>query len=405
MKRPSLRPRAAMALLLASLFLAGCFSKAKPLPPPPTPAPEPAPPPPPPAPVGERDLKGAAVDIAKDLAQQIGQGSQTRTLVIDPLLERTTGQQTQTTERVERELTPALSAALAGVALVPFDAEGASKSRLVLTGTIAAADTPDRYAISVSLTDRQTGLVIAQSAARFLEAGLDATPTPFYRDSPALVRDRSVNGYISTSQTEAGKPADPLYVEQIPTAALLAAATAAFEAERWQDALNGYTAAAARPDGQVLRTFNGIYLANIRLGKVADAEQGFGKIAALGLATNNLAVKFFFRPNSTEFLADASLRSVYPMWLRQIARAAVASSSCLNIVGHSSHTGTEAVNDRISLQRAQAVRMMLPREVQAKSRATGVGFRKNIVGSGTDDARDAPDRRVEFEVISCADLK
>jgi outer membrane protein OmpA-like peptidoglycan-associated protein len=354
---------------------------------------------------GEFDLKAATAAIAKDLSQQLGKGTQTRAMVIDPLLERSTGQQTLTTRRVQEELAAALATGLTGVTILPFNSDGAAKSRFVTTGTVVVTEAPDRYGVSVSLTDRQTGMVVAQSAARFRQAGLDATPTPFYRDSPSLTRDRMVNGYISTSQTEAGKPADPLYVDQVPTAALLASATTALEAERWDDALTGYTAAAARPDGQLLSTFNGIYLSNIRLGRMAGAEEAFGKIATLGLATNNLAVKLFFRPNSTDFLADPRLSGVYPMWLRQIGKAATASSSCLKIVGHSSHTGTEAFNDKLSLDRAIAVQGLLPPEVQKKSRTSGVGFRENLIGSGTDDARDAPDRRVVFEVISCADLK
>jgi len=32
---------------------------------------------------------------------------------------------------------------------------------------------------------------------------------------------------------------------------------------------------------------------------------------------------------------------------------------------------------------------------------TGMGFRQNIVGSGTDNAVDALDRRVEFKIVPC----
>lgn len=35
-------------------------------------------------------------------------------------------------------------------------------------------------------------------------------------------------------------------------------------------------------------------------------------------------------------------------------------------------------------------------------RVSGVGFRDNLIGSGTDDASDALDRRVEFEVVACS---
>ena len=32
----------------------------------------------------------------------------------------------------------------------------------------------------------------------------------------------------------------------------------------------------------------------------------------------------------------------------------------------------------------------------------GMGFRENLIGTGTDDLRDALDRRVEFRVRSCS---
>jgi outer membrane protein OmpA-like peptidoglycan-associated protein len=92
------------------------------------------------------------------------------------------------------------------------------------------------------------------------------------------------------------------------------------------------------------------------------------------------------------------------MWLRQIARAAEAADSCLNIVGHTSHSGSEQMNERLSLARATAVRDLLTHEIPAlsrKSRVSGVGFRENLIGTGADDASDALDRRVEFKVVAC----
>lgn len=360
----------------------------------------------PPAPTGEADLKVAMAQIAADLAQQLGAGTTARTLVIDPILDRATGQQTGGSMRVENELNPALAGAIKSLTILRFDGDGAAKSRFVVTGTLSTVEAPaSRYAFSVALTDRQTGLVVAQSAARFREPGLDASPTGFYRDSPSLVRDRSVEGYVRTSETKAGAAADALYVEQVPTAALLAQALSAYNAQRWEEALTNYSAAAARPDGQQLRTFNGIYLSNIRLGRLPAAEAAFSKIAALGLATNNLAVKLLFRPgSSTEFWAGPDLGSVYPMWVRQIARAAQTSGSCLNIVGHTSRSGSEALNDRLSQQRAETVKKMMEAEVSrvaTQLRASGVGYRENVVGTGADDASDAVDRRVEFKVVAC----
>ena len=67
-------------------------------------------------------------------------------------------------------------------------------------------------------------------------------------------------------------------------------------------------------------------------------------------------------------------------------------------------TGSEQVNETLSLQRAAAIRQRLATEapaLAARSRVTGMGWRDNIVGSGTDNAADALDRRVEFKIIAC----
>lgn len=362
-----------------------------------------------PAPAGELTLKTAVQQVAGDLAKQIGTVAGARTLIIDPLLDRASGQQTGGSMRVESELGPALGDSIRGLTILPFDSEGTAKARFVVSGTIATADAAaSRYAISVALTDRQSGIVIAQSAARFLETGLDDSPTTFYRDSPSLVKDRSVDGYLKTSETKAGNAADALYVEQIPTGALLANALKAYNDQKWEEALAAYSAAATRPDGQQLRTFNGVYLTNIRLNRLPAAEDAFGKIAALGLATNNLAVKLLFRPGSaTEFFSGSGtdLAAVYPMWIRQIAKAAQSAGSCLNIVGHTSRSGSEAVNDRLSQARAETVKRMLETEARPLARnlrASGVGYRENVVGTGADDASDAVDRRVEFRIVPCS---
>jgi outer membrane protein OmpA-like peptidoglycan-associated protein len=92
------------------------------------------------------------------------------------------------------------------------------------------------------------------------------------------------------------------------------------------------------------------------------------------------------------------------MWLRLVAREVAASGTCLTIVGHTSKTGNEQYNDRLSLQRAVAVQKRLESqapETTGRLQSVGMGFRENLVGSGSDDLRDALDRRVEFKVRNC----
>lgn len=92
----------------------------------------------------------------------------------------------------------------------------------------------------------------------------------------------------------------------------------------------------------------------------------------------------------------------YDMWLHQIAARAVASQTCLQVVGHTSPTGPAAMNDSLSLLRAEYVQSRLESdEPSLKNRTVpaGVGSRENLIGTGRDDATDMLDRRVEFKPI------
>jgi flagellar motor protein MotB len=158
------------------------------------------------------------------------------------------------------------------------------------------------------------------------------------------------------------------------------------------------------PTGEQIRVMNGIYLTSAKLGRTAEAEQAFGRVVALGIAYNELGVKFLFNPGSTDFWSDPRVSGPYGMWLRQIAKEGTAAKVCMNVVGHTSKTGSEQVNDTLSLQRANFIRQKLATESAAlgsRTKTAGMGFRQNIVGSGTDNAVDALDRRVEFKIIPC----
>jgi len=74
------------------------------------------------------------------------------------------------------------------------------------------------------------------------------------------------------------------------------------------------------------------------------------------------------------------------------------------VVGHTSKSGPGPINDALSLKRAAYVRQKLAAEAPelgGRTRAEGMGFRQNIVGSGTDNSFDVLDRRVEFKIVPC----
>lgn len=73
-------------------------------------------------------------------------------------------------------------------------------------------------------------------------------------------------------------------------------------------------------------------------------------------------------------------------------------------VGHTSRTGSEQTDNALSLQRAEHLRQRLATEAPQlgpRLKVAGMGFRQNVIGSGTDNAFDALDRRVELKIVAC----
>ena len=329
-------------------------------------------------------------------------------IAVDPAIDGNTGQQTVASKALDSRLLQRASDKFAQFDVGAVNSTMLGKAQYVLAATLtpidAAKGASGTFRISLSLTDIKTGFVVAQAVARIRSEGVDTTPTAFYRDSPSLTKDRVVEGQIRTAQTPTGGAADEVYLSRLPINALIGEGSKLYEAGNYAEALRYYESAAARPEGQQLRVLNGLYLTNIQLGRSDEAEKAFAKIVSLGLATNSLSVKFLFRPGSLDFLADPKVSGPYNMWLRLVAREVAASKACLTIVGHTSHTGAEQYNDKLSKDRAIAIQRRI--EAQAAETAgrlvsVGVGFRENLVGSGTDDLRDALDRRVEFKVRNC----
>lgn len=333
-----------------------------------------------------------------------------RTIVVDPLLDGTSGQQTEVTRLAEQRMVQRVRSQFHQFSVARFsEGAAAAKAQYLLNGTLTpAAGSLNEYRLKLALTEIRSGIVVAQAASRVTDPTLDTTPTAFYRDSPVMARERVLEGYIRTADTQVGQSADWFYIESLPTSAVLAQANEDYESGRLSEALRLYETATTRADGQHLRALNGLYLTQWQLGHPADAETTFGEIAKLGLATNNLNVKFLFKPGTTEFVSNPKLSAPYSMWLRQIARLPALQELCVNIVGHTSRTGTEQYNEWLSLQRAMLIKSRLRSEaphIASRLREEGMGFRENIAGTGTDDKRDALDRRVEFKIVDCDEVR
>jgi len=419
-------PRFAFVVMLALVSACGGLQNPPPTPAPaaavaaPAPAPAaavaaPAPPPPPPPilPYDEAVLSAATALLKNAKLPPEGTAAQSRyTVVIDPLIDGFSYAQSAATRSMGVRLTALMREQYPQYDVQPFSAANVARSPLVLIGTFTPVNAQrqttgarEAYRICFALADLKSGKLVSKGLAFSKPDGVDATPTATYRDAPAWAEDPATLGYIRTCQgTKAGDPINPLYTERITAAALVAEAIEAYDAGRYQQSLDLYTNAQRTSAGDQFRVYNGVYLANWKLGRRDRAEAAFGKIVDYGLERQRLAVKFLFRPGSTAFGSDTKLTGPYPIWLKAIASRAATGTSCLEVTGHTSATGPEPLNERLSLLRAEYVKSQLDNNVPALAKRTiaaGMGSRQTMVGSGRDDASDALDRRVEFKVIGC----
>jgi outer membrane protein OmpA-like peptidoglycan-associated protein len=343
-------------------------------------------------------------------------GDAPRELVIDPLIDAQTGQQTLATVALGAELTRLLAEKFPSWKVSPLSRKALSRAPLLLIGTLTPADPneadktgaspPEAFRIWLTLADLRTGRIVAKRFDRAAPASVNAEPTRFFRESATGLKDRAVTAYVNSCQVEArvSDPLDPLYLMRLPAAAVLNEAINAYNDGRFSVAHRLFADAARTGDADDLRVLNGRYLTSWQLGRKAEATQAFARIVSRGLAEKRLALKVLFEPGTTTLLAVTDQRTQYRLWLREVARQADTLKSCLRVVGHGSRTGNPASSEALALQRAAVVRWILAKDAPPSAKrfqAEGVGWRENLVGLGSEDASDALDRRIEFRVVAC----
>jgi outer membrane protein OmpA-like peptidoglycan-associated protein len=406
------RLTAAVAGLLGLLALAACT------PPPPAPvasAPPAAPPPVPPAlPFDQAVLKAANAVLSSAPAPSAtaapsSNGTARQLVVIDPLVNGVTGEQSAATQAIGMRIGDLAREQYPQFDIEPFTPQVLDRSPYVMVGTFTPVNaqnqtTGDREAFRFCLVmaDLRLGKTVAKGVARAQLGGVDSTPTVFFRDSPVWTDDARVKSYINTCQaTKVGDPISPVYLDGILTASIISEAVDAYTAGHYREAIDLYTDARATKAGDQLRVFNGLYIANWKLGREEPAAAAFGDAVDYSLSNNRLGVKFLFRPESTGLASDAG-GPPYDMWLQQIATRSAEKHVCLQVIGNTSKSGSPALNDRLSLLRAEYVKNRLEADEPALHGhllADGVGSQANLIGTGADDETDALDRRVEFKVI------
>lgn len=334
-------------------------------------------------------------------------------LVIDPLIDGVSGQQSRATRIVGTRLVKIVNDDYPAYVVQPFNTESVNRGPLLLVGTFTGVNEERKtegkrqaYRICLALADLKTGKLVSKGLAFAQADGIDITPLATDQQAPAWMMDAATAGYIRTCQgTRAGDSIHPDYIERVMTSAKISEASDAFAEGKFEAARTLYQQALAAPGGDQFRTHTGLYLSNWQLRDDKAAAEAFGRIVDMGLDRKQLGVKFLFRPGTSAVWSSPSAgRAAYPMWLREIANRAATRPACLNLVGHASASGPEPVNERLSLARAEEIKRQLGRLSPALGRrinSEGVGSSQTLIGTGSDDLADALDRRVEFKVVDC----
>jgi outer membrane protein OmpA-like peptidoglycan-associated protein len=334
------------------------------------------------------------------------------TIVIDPLIDGITGYQSKATRTIQDRIVAIVKKEFPQYAVRRLTAETLRQQPRLLIGTFTPITSTNQtsgsgerefYRFCLVMADLKTGKVIAKQVVRVPIVEADSTPTAAFADSPIWTEDPSIKAYIVTCQgTKVGDPIKPEYYDGLLAAALIAEAADAYDEGHYSEALDLYNTARKTPAGEQLRVYNGIYLSLTKLGRTSQSAAAFGDLVDYGLRTKRLAIKILFRPGSVRFAGEAAFSANYDSWLQQIATRAVSSRTCLQVVGHTSPTGPAAMNDSLSLLRAEYVQSRLEGDepsLKKRTVASGVGSRENLIGTGRDNASDVLDRRVEFKPI------
>ena len=330
-------------------------------------------------------------------------------LLVEPVIDGGSGVHSMATRRIESRLVDLARKKYPHFAVQPFSPKQLEKSPVVLFGTLTAVNPAgypegkrEAYRICLALADLKSGRMLSKEVAKAQLKSVNHAPSPYFIDSPGWISERSTE--IRAQACEASQPGDILparYLDGIVLGATVNEAIALYEGGRYTQALESYTRAAASSHGGDLLIYNGLYLANLKLGRSDAAAAALAKIIEIGMAAERFALNFQFKPGSTNFPAD---KRIYQSWLREIARRAAHNSVCLEVVGHTSPSGSEASNEKLSFQRAESIKKALEAEVSdlvGRLTARGAGSRENLVGTGMDDLSDSLDRRITFSVISC----
>ncbi len=322
--------------------------------------------------------------------------------IINPFIDRDTGGVTVTT----KEIAKLIKKKAYNINFVEMSSNNISKASYIITGVIQS-NQYDKNSVkiphfTVSITDIETKQIVAHSEAWISDKNLSSEGVGIYADTPIVIDDKNTKVITKTAQTNKNETIQKDYIDTLKVNAWLNEAEAFFDKNDFKTAYRLFKEVAARSDGQIMKTYQGLYKSSLALGEKRSGEEAMYKMLKIGLATGELTTKFYFSKNETTFMRGIIMATEYPMWIRQIAKNIEDSKKCFDIEGYTSKTGNSEFNDALSKRRALKIRELLISDARSiANKIKAYGFGANNCKKCTPDDRYMQDRRVEFKVVDC----
>lgn len=355
--------------------------------------------------------------LADSLATQIKNGQATAGLpgrsgqtsvLIDPFIDGDTGDVNQASVSIEGIFGQVMTPPPTSFGVARLSPSGLSAANYIVIGSMVyepyGAGPGKTYHLYASVIDLKNARLIANADAWISNRKIDNTPVDIYKNSPMYIQDAPTQLKLVLSQNRDSGAGVQSYLATLNSFATSQEASAAFAAKNYLEAATQYNRAISLPNGRNMRNFSGLYQSYYKSNQRDLAAKAFYELFSSAVSSGKISIKFLFSVDSVKFTSDPDINDQYGIWLDQASQYFSNTGKCLTIVGHSSHTGDEDYNRKLSLRRAQEIehQMIKRAPVLAKQiQSNGRGFAENIVGSGTDDAQDAVDRRVAFQVRPC----
>lgn len=276
-------------------------------------------------------------------------------------------------------------------------------SEYVLNGMVTLAEHKGNvYKVYGTVFEKSSGKVLASASVHVNR--FDTTPKEIYRDSPVFLKGKNYEQYASSVKKAPDETVNKEYHDRLAVRSMQVKADKLYEQKEYKKSLAYYNQAASSQSGEQLEVLNGQFTVLVKQSQWKEAESVYGKLLRVSIReTGEIASKIIFSPNSVVPVGNKI--DIYTIYMEQIAKLVASLPQCqVKITGHSSRSGSEAHNDKLSLQRALWIQKKMSSyapEIMGKSTTVGRGFHENIVGTGKDDITDQIDRRVEFVFSKC----